>query len=160
MPCSTVHAASASYPSPFPVIVPEFLSHVQVPWFCVSLVLCSFFFFNALPLVFWSWCKFADDPCSFNRLLVPRLHPPSTSSIHRRRIPVIVATHIPRCVNLISSPSLLDRILLFQSLFVFSENIQRDKGVCFLWTYGDCSRRFALVSGPATGLIVGPGPHF
>lgn len=44
MPCSTVHAASASYPSPFPVIVPEFLSHVQVPWFCVSLVLCSFFF--------------------------------------------------------------------------------------------------------------------
>src|SRR5699024_2113758 len=52
------------------------------------------------------------------------------------------------------------RILLFQSLFVFSENIQRDKGVCFLWTYGDCSRRFALVSGPATGLIVGPGPHF
>ena len=44
MPCSTVHAASASYPSPFPVIVPEFLSHVQVPWFCVSPVLCSFFF--------------------------------------------------------------------------------------------------------------------
>ena len=48
----------------------------------------------------------------------------------------------------------------FSPFLFFSENIQRDKGVCFLWTYGDCSRRFALVSGPATGLIVGPGPHF
>lgn len=42
------------------------------------------------------------------------------------------------------------------SPFLFFRKHPKRQGRLVSLTYGDCSRRFALVSGPATGLIVGP----
>ena len=107
--------ASASYPSPFPVIVPEFLSPISR--FHGSACLLFYFFTHR----HWFFCHDANLLMILALLIgcwCPRLHPPSTYFIH--------SCH---CRNSHSSiSSLLDRILLFQSLFVFSENIPQRQG--------------------------------
>ena len=82
-----------------------------------------------------------------------------TSYIGRAFLSLSQLAFLPLSLSLTHSHSLLDRVvLLFQSLFVILSFFRKHPKTGVSLTYGDCFRRFALVSGPATGLIVGPGP--